>query len=901
MSTSLIILCGIGYLVLLFVIASYAQKTINTSRNLVNHPFIYALSMGVYCTAWTYYGSVGRAATAGIDFITIYLGPTIMAILFWPVLRKILTISKSLRITSIADFISTRYGKNFSIGMVVTLFCVFGVIPYIALQIKAITSSIAVLQQSGTASNATLYIALFATIILFVFTVLYGARSVDAAEKHPGLMTVMAFESLVKLLAFLVIGIYITYILFDGMGDIFTRIANSPHQHLLTLKTSSGYSGWMSMTLLSMMAIVFLPRQFQVSIVENVQEQHLKMASWLFPLYLILINIFVLPIAMGGLLLQGNTVNADYYVLSIPLNSNQPWLAMTTWIGGLSAATGMIIIETIALSIMISNHLVIPLLLRSQQNQNWKQVSLQSNILNIRRLSIGAVLLLALLYYLNLGQGESLVSIGLISFCAVAQFAPALFGGIYWKEGNKQGAIVGIIIGFVVWFFTLVLPGMVNNGFLPNSILTEGLFGIEWLHPQHLFGLTQFDSISHSVFWSLLLNVSAYVFVSVYSQQGSQEQYQAEIFTNIYKHGEVQENGLVWKGTAQMQDIRHLLKSFVGAERAETLLSAYAKRHKINLQEKQIADPRMIGFTERILGGVVGVASASILIQTVAKESDISIEEVLTILNENQQMVEMNKELRKKSLELSKATQQLQTMNTQLLSIDEQKNEFLYTVTHELRTPLTSIRALSEILYDHPDLDIEQQQQYLDAIIKETVRLSHLITQVLNLENFEAGRRQLTITEINAGKLLDDMAATLSGILQAKQLQLTIQLAQRPCMIQADADLIQQVFMNLLGNAIKFANSAISIHISKTATEFVIEITDDGKGIDAGMEALIFDKFFQAKNQTLKKPEGTGLGLAISKKIIELHGGNIWVNKGFTKGAQFVFTLPYEQESFGGR
>lgn len=891
MSTALIIICGVGYLLLLFAIASSAQKTINTSRNLVNHPFIYALSMGVYCTAWTYYGSVGRAANSGIDFITIYLGPTIMAVLFWPVLRKILTISKSLRITSIADFISTRYGKNFSIGMVVTLFCVFGVIPYIALQIKAIASSIAVLQADSPNSLSTIYIALFATIILFVFTVLYGARSVDAAEKHPGLMTVMAFESLVKLLAFLIIGVYITYYLFDGMGDIFTRIAASEHQQLLTLNKTSSYSGWISMTVLGMLAIVFLPRQFQVSIVENVQEQHLKTATWLFPLYLILINIFVLPIAMGGLLLQGNTANADYYVLSIPMMQHQEWLAMTTWIGGLSAATGMIIIETIALSIMISNHLVIPLLLRSKQNENWKQVSLQSNILTIRRLSIGAVLLLALLYYLNLGKGESLVSIGLISFCAVAQFAPALFGGIYWKEGNKRGAITGIMIGFIVWFFTLVIPGMVNNGFL----------GSQWLLVQQLLAFDQFDSLTNTVFWSLFLNITAYVFVSVYTKQEAQEQYQAEIFTNINKHGEIQENGLVWKGTAQMQDIRNLLKSFVGAERAEILLTAYAKRHKINLQEKLVADPRIIGFTERILGGVVGVASARILLQTVAKEEEISIEEVLTILNENQQMVEMNKELRKKSLELSKATQQLQNMNTQLLSIDEQKNEFLYTVTHELRTPLTSIRALSEILFDNPDLEAEQQQQYLEAIIKETVRLSNLITQVLNLENFEAGRRKLTITEINAGKLLDDMAATLSGIIQAKQLSLTIQLAQRPTMIQADADLIQQVFMNLLGNAIKFAASAIQINISKGDKEYIIEITDDGKGIDAGMEELIFDKFFQAKNQTLKKPEGTGLGLAISKKIIELHGGKIWVNKGFTKGAQFVFTLPYEQESISGR
>lgn len=891
-----IIIAGIAYMALLFGIASYTEKRLKLKKGFVNNGYVYALSMGAYCTAWTYYGSVGRAATSGIDFITIYLGPTIMAGLFWPVLRKMIRISKVLRLTSIADFISTRYGKNFSLGIIVTLFCVLGIIPYISLQLKAIVNSIEVMQHGSSLHTHSLsLIAIFATLVLFVFAVLYGARSVDAAEKHEGLVTAIAFESIIKLVAFLAVGIYITYGLFDGFGDVFARVRDARLTRLFTLNSNSSYTGWMAMIVLSMMAILFLPRQFQVNVVENLNEAHVRTASWVFPLYLLLINLFVLPIAMGGLLLIYNpAISADDFVLALPLQQGKMGLALFTWIGGLSAATSMIIMETIALSIMISNNLVMPLLLSASNYQQHMDGSLQKKILLIRRLSIGLVLALALIYFEFLGQGQSLVSIGLISFCAVAQFAPAMLGGMFWKEGSRTGAVAGITTGFIIWLYTLIVPNLVSNGVLPASLMTDGLFGLSGLRPNHLFNMQGMDSIAHSAFWSLLLNTMVYVIVSMYSQRKPQEIYQAELFVDIFKHSTLQEGSIVWKGTAYMKDLKQLLGNFVGRERAENLITAYGNRHRIQIDDDQVADARMVNFTERVLGGVVGQASARIIMQSTAKEEEISIDEVLSILRENQQMIEMNKELRKKSMELSKATAQLQQANQQLKETDQQKDEFLYTVTHELRTPLTSIRALSEIVHDNPDLEEAQRQQYLDAVIKETERLSHLITQVLNLEKYESGRQRLNISATDLGQLIRGVAKSMDGLIRSRGLTLSIQLTDSMLLVPCDKDLVNQVVVNLLGNAVKFANQQIRIHAHFNEDEWQIWISDDGKGIEPELHELIFDKFFQAKNQTLKKPEGSGLGLAICKKIVEMHGGRIWVESEPGKGASFVFTLPVE-------
>ncbi|PQJ10465.1 histidine kinase [Flavipsychrobacter stenotrophus] len=899
MSYLVIISCGLIYLLLLFGIAYYAEYKLKRNVNVVNNPWMYALSMAVYCTAWTYYGSVGRVGTQGMEFLGVYIGPTIACAFFYPVLRKILRICKSQRINSIADFIATRYGKNVSLGIIITIFCVLGLIPYISLQLKAITSSLSVLSGEHMAEGSLQYfykdITFYITLILVCFIILFGTRSVDASEKHAGLVASIAFESIIKLVAFVMAGIFVTYGLFHGLGDIFQKAAARPDlKDLFVFGDHGTFSGWTATMLLSMFATLLLPRQFQVSVVENMQEQHLKKALWLFPVYLLIINLFVVPIALAGMLTPAlKNVDSDSYVLALPLLYGHNKLGLFIFMGGFSAAISMIIVETIALSTMVSNHLLLPLLFSSAGSA--KERPLLKSVINSRRVSIALLLLLAYVYERTIAQHASLVSIGLVSFAAVAQFAPALFIGLFWKAGNRRGAVASILAGFFIWFYTLALPAFITGTGGNSSIMTEGLFGISLLRPYALFGMEGLSPIAHSFFWSMLINVLTYVIVSVNTFSDAQELYQAELFVDIFRHTSSSEQNSIWKGTAYIRDIRSLLVNFLGEERADRLLTSFAIKHKLSI-ESGYADPRLVSFSERILSGVIGSASARIMVRSVTKEEIISIAEVLNIVKESQQVLELNKELRKKSAELTKATEMLTAMNEQLTQMDVIKDEFLYTVTHELRTPLTSIRAMSEIVYDNQDMEEEMRNHYLSSIVNETERLSHLITQVLNLERYESGRQKLHITPNNIDDLIAEVVHALQPLANEKKATLTFHPSSSMYLVQCDSDLIRQVIYNLISNAIKFVpgqTGMINIRVRIEYEELQVWIEDNGKGVPNELHELIFDKFFQAKNQTIQKPEGSGLGLAISKRIMDMHNGRIWVESEPGKGANFIFGLPY--------
>lgn len=897
MSNLVAISSALVYLAVLFGIAYYAEYRLKKSRSLINNGNVYALSLAVYCTAWTYYGSVGLASVSGTEFLPIYLGPTIGAALCWPVLRKIIRICKTQRISSLADLISTRYGKNFSIAVVVTVLCVAGIIPYIALQLKAISSSIHVLTNYKEPAvstgdffrNDTFYIA----IILGIFIILFGTRSIDASEKHEGLVAAIAFESVIKLVAFIAAGVFVVYGIYDGFTDVFSKaFANQEFQQLFQVGNKTSYATWTGLMLVSMLAVIFLPRQFQVSVVENIQEKHLKRAAWLFPLYLFIINIFVLPVAFGGKLIFGDSVNADTYVLALPLAHHQGLLSLFVFIGGFSAASGMIIVETIALSTMVSNNIAMPLFLSAKNFKPGSEGTFSRVILNIRRLSILLILLLAYIYDKTIAQHFSLVSIGLVSFVAVAQFAPAVIGGIYWKQASKNGAMAAICTGFVIWFFTLVIPSMVSANLMDENIMHNGIFGISWLKPFSLFGIEGMDSITHAAFWSLFFNIIVFVTVSINSSRNAQEVYQGEIFVDIFRHSAKTDNG-IWKGTAYLPDLNSLLENFLGKERAEKILANYANRHKIPLDTRR-ADPRLVTFAEKILAGVIGSASARIMVSSVTKEEELKIDEVLRILRESQQMMELNKELKKKSTDLQKATEQLTSVNEQLRDMDIMKDEFLYTVTHELRTPITSIRAMTEIVHDNPDMPEEQKHQFLGNVIRETERLSHLITQVLNLERYESGRQQLNLKPVVVNDLIKESILALQPLANEKKVKIRLQIPDSMIIVRCDRDLVQQVMYNLLSNAIKFVEEdkgIIKVYVENNHDDVQVSVEDNGRGIPSELHELVFDKFFQAKNQTLKKPEGSGLGLAICKKIVEMHNGQIRVESEENKGSRFIFTL----------
>ncbi|MEM9341297.1 MAG: histidine kinase, partial [Bacteroidota bacterium] len=427
------------------------------------------------------------------DFLTTYMGPILMAPLFWLVLRKIIRICKAQRITSIADFISARYGKSLFLGAFATIICILAIIPYISIQLKAISSSFRIFSADVTGSKGLFFndSAFYLMVILAVFTIFFGSRKIDTSQKNTGLITVVAFESLFKLFAFVVLGFYVTYGLFNGFSDIFIQSSELPYfERLITLDPLDGYGDWFWLNILSFLAIILLPRQFHVAVKENNDENHLKKAIWLFPLYLFLINVFVLPIALGGnLLFPGNSVDADTYVLVMPLAQGNTFLALLVFLGGFSAATSMIIVSTSALSIMISNNLMIPGILRSEFLSKKLNPQLNKVVLRGRQLMIVVMLMLAYLYYKYIGQPFPLVSIGLISFVGVAQFAPSAIGGMFWKGGNYKGAIASLTVGFLVWMFTLVLPTIVNAKLIDATILNEGLFGLSWLKPQAFLGV----------------------------------------------------------------------------------------------------------------------------------------------------------------------------------------------------------------------------------------------------------------------------------------------------------------------------------------------------------------------------------------------------------------------------
>jgi len=467
MNQWIVIVSAFFYLLVLFGIALLFENTRKPLlQKLIGSPYVYALTMAIYCSAWTYYGSVGKAATDGIQFLAIYIGPTIGAFFMVPVLGKIIRIAKFQRINSIADFISARFGKNITIGMIVTLLVIIGVIPYISLQIKAISSSFNLLVDKDPTQAKYFYkdSGFYFTAVLGIFIGLFGTRSADTSVQHKGLLGVIAFESIIKLLALSAVGIYVCYFLYNGVGDIFHQASQLPELKGLFVIQSEDFLNWFFLMIASLLAFFFLPRQFQVGVIENANERHLNKTMWLLPLYLFLINLFILPIAFAGRIFFGAaSVNPDTYVLSLPLSNGANLLGLLTFIGGFSAATGMIIVETIAIATMISNNLVMPIIVGIPRFKHAIDESFSQQIKWIRRSGILFILIFAYLYEKNIAQYFSLVNIGLISFAAVSQFAPAMLIGLYWKHATKNGALLGLILGFGCWFYTMQVYSAIKS------------------------------------------------------------------------------------------------------------------------------------------------------------------------------------------------------------------------------------------------------------------------------------------------------------------------------------------------------------------------------------------------------------------------------------------------------
>jgi sigma-B regulation protein RsbU (phosphoserine phosphatase) len=688
------------YITLLFMVAYYADKRREQGRSIISNPYIYSLSIAVYCTSWTFYGSVGKAATTGLDFILIYLGPSLTAFSWWFLLRKIVRITKENNITSIADFISLRYGKSPWLGAIVTAISILGIMPYVALQLRAVSTTFRILcgEPSLTmpgllgGSHHTFSPAFTAALILSIFSVIFGARHLVSSEQHEGLVAAIAVESIVKLFSFLVVGIFVTYFIFNGFTDIFAQMyEHFPEKlnHLTTVgeEFEVSFPNIFSVLFLSMGAVMFLPRQFHIMVIENSNEEHIKKAMWLFPAYLFAINIFVVPIAFGGLLSSGSNIGADFFVLTLPLQSGHSWIALLAFLGGFSAAAGMVMVESVAISTMFLNNILMPIVVKFTP-RSWFPYLL----INLKRLGIFLVIFLGYAYHDLVGNSQMLVNMGLISFAAATQFAPALIGGLYWRRGNKSGAIVGIVAGFLTWFYTLLLPSFIKSIFINSSILETGPFGISILKPTELFGLTGFDPWTHSLFWSMFFNIIGYLICSIMLPQAESEKEQVKKFVDVFEPPREEvpwETKRLSKPVTIMQFV-NLMAKFIGEAQAYAAIAEYLGEREIDEKGgvSEFELPNLKRFIEKTLAGSVGAAAAGAIVESYLSDIGSKMESVYDIFSTVRTSLDQSREalyVRLRASEIMNRTLDIQIIMEDLLEL----------LLHEFKFDLVVIRLIN--------------------------------------------------------------------------------------------------------------------------------------------------------------------------------------------------------------
>ncbi len=651
---STVALLGFGYIGVLFALAWIGDRTIRLRQGDGGRPLIYAMSIAVYCTSWTFFGSVGLAASTGYDFLPVYLGPILMFTIGSPLILRIVRLAKSQNITSVADFLAARYGKSPAIAALATGVVVAGTLPYMALQLKAIVVSIETLlgpQPLLGAMSGQIDLALIIALMMAAFAVLFGTRHIDATEHQDGLMLAVAAESMIKLAAFLMIGGFVVFGLLGGPGQLLRHIRESAELQKLF---ASGLNGglWLTVTFLSLVCIVLLPRQFHVTVVENHSETEVRRAAWLFPLYLIAINLFVVPLAAAGLLLlKPGTVEADMFVLGLPLSVGAHSIAIFAFIGGISAATAMVIVDGVALAVMISNGFVVPWLLRRGLAERALTEDMAGLLLRVRRTAIFVILLLAYLVYRALGQVHGLAQIGLISFAAIAQLAPAFFGGLIWRRATARGAIAGIVTGFAVWAYTLLLPWIAKAGWLPTSFVEAGPFGIGLLKPQALLYL-QFDPLTHGVLWSLLTNSLAYVFVSLVRPPVPIERLQAHVFVlDDAPKPATAPSFRLWRTTLTVADLKQTVGRYLGPERAERSFDEFTLSRGAELKPDTEADIATLRFTEHLLSSAIGAASARLVLALLLQRGNVSSQSALRLLDDATEAIQHSRDLLQSALD----------------------------------------------------------------------------------------------------------------------------------------------------------------------------------------------------------------------------------------------------------
>lgn len=864
----------------------------------------YGLSLGVYCTGWTFYGSVGLAAEGGWQFLPVYLGPTICAVA-WPLLlRKLIAVSKHHRVTSVSDLLAARFRGDRSIGAVASVITVLAIIPYISIQIKVISESVGLLWLRPDSPNPDAVapldqVSLYITLVLTAVAIAIGTRRLDPNDRSGAMSRVLAVESLFKLTAFVLVGIFVVWGL-GGGWDGFWRQAETTVDlptwlSIAELPTMNAWS-WLWLTVISAVAVLLLPRQFHVAVVENDRADYVDTASWVVPLYFLAISFFVVPIALGGLAQGRLPGGSDFYVLTLPLSADdfvlsRP-LAQIVALGGISAATAMVVISTIALSLMVVNNLISPLLLRRPSVAVHGE-DLPAQLLALRRLTIAALLILSYGYYLGVAHAAKLISIGLISFAGISQLAPSVLAALYWPRFTRPGALAGMVAGGLVWAYLLPLVSLADADLLGSAWTAEGPFNIRWLAPDSFLGLSSGHPVARAAFWSLLANTCALWVGSSVGRVTPADSVVADQFVNIRRYIEAGALALSQERTANTADLLLLLNRYLGTAAAGAHLAEYRRTFGRDPMANATSSEAFVGYVERHLSGAIGVSSAHLAVSSISRE-DLAAP-LLRSLDESAELQTALTQLQEQQLILEATAAELRDANATLRQLDELKEEFVATVSHELRTPITSIRAISQILDSRPDLEPRQRASFHRTMLAECDRVSRLVTQVLDASAAE--RLGPSTEKSSLSQALWQAVAVAEPLAQSAALTFTHDVEVGEAIIHAEFDKLVQVFVNVMSNAVKFTPQGsgliqVRAYLSTDRTKAIVEVRDNGIGIPGDRQRAVFEKFAQADYRGAQKPVGSGLGLYISRAIVEAFGGQIGLRSRVGEGTTIRIELP---------